>query len=74
MYLVIAYKENCKPINYHLTNFQQILINLQNWQFFSSLLMCVSLTQEFSEKLRKVKGSFSSFDFAIHELPFEEAI
>ena len=36
--------------------------------------MCVSITQEFSENLQRVKGNSSSFGFAVQELTCEEAI
>ena len=36
--------------------------------------MFAAITQEFSKNLLKIKGSSSSFDFAIQELPSEEAI
>ena len=36
--------------------------------------MFAAITQEFSKKLLNIKGNSSSFGFAIHELPSEEAI
>ena len=66
----MTYKEN-------YTNFQLILINLQNWQFLSKFVdVCVfvSITQEFSENPLNIKDNLSSFGFPIQELPSEEAI